>query len=149
MGVIATCKTGCDWTSSPMNLQMPNGNVFRMDAPGTFSDELKITMVWSHCTFPCSPCPSPQTMTLWFRKWNGSGWDAWKKVRGSVILCTPQVGKVVRCQDTVSFAMTAGVGYERFLWWCERGVFQILADTDCTTGDFKSCRARRVRVIVV
>ncbi len=149
MGVVTPCLAGCDWSGSPMNIQMPGGNEPVMFAPGQFSDELEITMSWSHCNFPCSPCASPQTMTLWFRKWNGSGWAAWKKVRGSVTTCSSQAGKLVRCRTTVSFKMTAGQSYTRDLWFCERGVFQILADTDCTTGDFKKCRARRVRVIIV
>ncbi len=148
MGVFTECKAGCDWASSPMQISTGGITHYRMEHAGPPGDTITFSMTWQHCNFPCSPCPSPQTMTMWFRKWDGSGWGAWKKVRGSVVLCTPQVGKVIRSTGTVSFAMTAGVTYEREVFWCERGVFQVLAETDCTPGGIKPMRARRRRVIV-
>lgn len=147
MGVIAPCRFSCGWTSATCNIVALQTDKFVIGVHTTVPWLFR----WNQVPFPGSPCPDPQSGIIWYRKWDpvGLAWGAWAKVKGSTTSCTSAGSAVVRCTGTTTFNMAANTNYARSLFWCERGVYQVLIDHACTTGGILGSRARRKRVIVV
>ncbi len=144
MGVISSCRSGCAWTETGVTINTPDGTLFRIGIDTT----LTLKMSWTNASFPFAPCPDPQSSILWYRKWNGTGWSAWKKVASSVASCA-STSADVGCTTAASWSASSGVVYSKELFWCSKGVYQILWDHPCTGGGLKGMKARRKRVVVV
>lgn len=148
MGVLQSCRTGCTWTGTTVSVVQQDGNLFILGVDTTLTYRFK----WFQCDFPCVPCPDPQQFTMWYRKWNKAtaSWGSYQKVKPNTAAGTCGAVNVVRCTGTTSFNMNSSTNYFRELFWCERGIYQILMDSACTTGGLSAkAKARRKRVIVV
>lgn len=148
MGVVLPCFLPCAWTETQVSTQEPDGRYYIIQR----DDTLTFDFSWENGGFPFVPCPDPQAFIYYYRKKNSGAetWSAWTILRKNTIppICGPVGQKVVRTSGDNKQTASSGVTYTREIWFCEKGIYEVLVDSDCTVGGKDKWKARPIRVHV-
>lgn len=147
MGLLLSCGTSCTWQNTQVELDKIDGDYYRIERDTTLTFRWR----WANAPFPAfTPCPDPQSFRLfWRRRTKGtSTWTTWSTVPDSKTACSDSGTELVNTSDSLPVAATAGVWYEIEIFFCEKGWYELIIDSDCSVGNQSEWKSRPIRVVV-